>query len=39
MEIFAIIIEYGLILAIVSSVLYFVIKKAIKDALNEREGE
>lgn len=37
MEIIAIIIKYGIILAVVSAVAYFVVKKAVKDALNERE--
>lgn len=33
----AIIIEYGIILAVVSAVAYFVVKKAVKDALDEHE--
>lgn len=37
MEIIAIIIKYGFILAVLSAVLYVVVKKAVKDALNERE--
>lgn len=37
MEMVAIIIKYGIILAVVSTVAYFVVKKAVKDALDERE--
>ena len=37
MEIIAIIIKYGFILAVVSAVIYCVVKRAVKDALNERE--
>lgn len=37
MEILAIIIKYGMILAVVSTVIYYVVKRAVKDALNERE--
>lgn len=37
MEIIAIIIKYGIILAVISAVLYFVVKRAVKDALDERE--
>ena len=37
MEMIAIIIKYGIILAVVSAVSYFVVKKAVKDALDERE--
>lgn len=33
----AIIMKYGIILAVVSAVVYFVVKKAVKDALDERE--
>lgn len=33
----AIIIENGIILAVVSAVAYFVVKKAVKDALDEHE--
>lgn len=35
MEIIAIILKYGLILALAAAVLYAVVKKAVKDALNE----
>lgn len=37
MEMIAIIMKYGIILAVVSAVAYFVVKKAVKDALDERE--
>lgn len=37
MEIIALIIKYGSILAAVSAVLYAVVKKAVRDALDERE--
>ena len=37
MEIIVVIIKYGLILAVVSAVLYVVVKKAVKDALIEQE--
>lgn len=39
MEIIAITIKYGIILAVVSAVAYFVVKKAVKDALDEREKD
>lgn len=37
MEMIAIIIKYGILLAVVSAVAYFVVEKAVKDALDERE--
>lgn len=37
MEIIAIIIKYGILLAVVSAVSYFVVKKAVKDALDAWE--
>ena len=39
MEMIAIFIKYGIILAVVSGVAYFVVKKAVKDALDEREKD
>ncbi|MDD6276283.1 MAG: hypothetical protein PUB20_05630 [Clostridia bacterium] len=39
MELIAILLKYGLIIAVLSVIAYFVVKKAVKDAFNEDEND